>query len=564
MKYFHSTFLSHLLYLALVGLFCLELLGAEAEAECLPPQNSLKVNSHWLELSPQETLDQLNTTSPPLTNICWTWWSSYKTALALLQQGQTTDSCNIFKQLSGTTNFPLQNHAHKRWKAHCTFQEPADPTTHKPPRKKQREGPKTQPTPFQKLYNQALSLYRSSKNHAAIAALDEALTFAETKDQSASAYMLKGKVETNISLWGEGLASFEAALSCAPTQRELRREASWFRAWSLKMLGQNEQAILRLQQLISTYTQPQDPTSLYAFWLNQLARQQQLPDLAQQALEDVKHYNPLSFYHLYILQQQGILKDYLGLKPQQSHLSQGQNPLSIQQPLLLWLVGVGELQWARQYVQKNFPLNPNLPLSDNLKRVSYHGLAHNFLEIIRYAGKLKAQDQISLLHQKRDFLFPMPYEGLFRKAAQRHSFPLSLILSIARQESTFNPKAVSPAKAYGIMQLLLSTAREQAHREGIQARPTVKSLLTPWGNIPLGVSFLNHLTTYYSSDPISIIAAYNAGESRLDFWKQKFQNQTDLEFMENIPFKETRKYTKLVLRNQMIYEWLLSQNTTTP
>ncbi|HYZ30657.1 MAG TPA: lytic transglycosylase domain-containing protein, partial [Crenalkalicoccus sp.] len=133
----------------------------------------------------------------------------------------------------------------------------------------------------------------------------------------------------------------------------------------------------------------------------------------------------------------------------------------------------------------------------------------------------------------------------------------ALVHAIARQESNFDPEAVSSSNARGLMQLLPSTAQQVAKRLG--ARHTVLLLTAdPAHNLRLGAAYLEELLARYGGALPLAIAAYNAGPARVDEWLGTYGDPRAgftpmLDWMEQIPFSETRNYVQRVLENLAIY-----------
>jgi soluble lytic murein transglycosylase len=124
-----------------------------------------------------------------------------------------------------------------------------------------------------------------------------------------------------------------------------------------------------------------------------------------------------------------------------------------------------------------------------------------------------------------------------------------------RQESLFDPQALSPASAFGLMQLLPSTAGREAKRMGIPS-PASENLFDPDLNIMLGTQHLKGLLQLYSDNVVKAVAAYNAGKNAVDRWEREISASDEEEFIERITYRETRLYVKLVLRNYRIYKEL--------
>jgi soluble lytic murein transglycosylase len=160
-------------------------------------------------------------------------------------------------------------------------------------------------------------------------------------------------------------------------------------------------------------------------------------------------------------------------------------------------------------------------------------------------------------------LFPQFYWEEVQDSARRSQLDPFLILGVVRQESAFNPGAISRADARGLMQLLPSTGRELFQRLGLGPfRPDV--LFDPQVNVRLGAHYLGRLADAHQGNLVLALAAYNAGPARVQRWLQDMTTRDWDEFVEGIPFEETRGYIKNVLRNYGMYRKLygLGDGTT--
>ena len=127
-----------------------------------------------------------------------------------------------------------------------------------------------------------------------------------------------------------------------------------------------------------------------------------------------------------------------------------------------------------------------------------------------------------------------------------------LVASLIRQESEFNPSAISYANAWGLMQLLPSVGKALARAEGMTHFETYQ-LLDPETNIRLGTRYLRQTLDNFGGVPEYALAAYNAGDSRVEDWQAAGPYSGIDEFVESIPFTQTREYVQAILRNIEIY-----------
>jgi soluble lytic murein transglycosylase len=136
--------------------------------------------------------------------------------------------------------------------------------------------------------------------------------------------------------------------------------------------------------------------------------------------------------------------------------------------------------------------------------------------------------------------------------------PPSLILALARQESEFDPAAVSNANARGLLQLLPSTAQDVARRYGV-AYSGASDLFKPEINLTLGCYHVKDLMDQLGGSWVLTIAGYNAGKARVLSWTNlrgdpRDANVNVIDWIEGIPFDETRNYVMRVLENELAYK----------
>jgi len=186
--------------------------------------------------------------------------------------------------------------------------------------------------------------------------------------------------------------------------------------------------------------------------------------------------------------------------------------------------------------------------------------AADYKQVGQLAQELGYPDQVirtsraALLdgHQLSDLLYPPPVVDLSEDPAG------PLLLGLMRQESAFNMRAVSPAGARGLMQLMPGTAEMVARRLGL---PYNIDRLTsdPHYNITLGRDYLERMLDRYRGFLPLALAAYNAGPGRADQWIGEFGDPRDrhvdpIDWIEQIPFSETRNYVQRVLESYTVYQ----------
>jgi soluble lytic murein transglycosylase len=154
-------------------------------------------------------------------------------------------------------------------------------------------------------------------------------------------------------------------------------------------------------------------------------------------------------------------------------------------------------------------------------------------------------------------LFPLPYREQLMSSAKAADLDPYLVAGLIRQESEFNPEAVSRANAYGLTQVQPVTGRQYARRAGI-LRFTSGVLFQPAINLKIGATIFRSMLDSNRGSLEETLAAYNAGPNRAAAWRGWNTYREPAEFVETIPFSETREYVQAVLRNADVYRRLYS------
>jgi len=227
------------------------------------------------------------------------------------------------------------------------------------------------------------------------------------------------------------------------------------------------------------------------------------------------------------------------------------------------LVQILDLKSKKLREQKNYDKNTWLYL------LKWYAKAGQYQPLFQQIGKLDSEMKNQLFQSNPELLFPMKYKDLVLAAALKFQVEPAFIFSIIRQESSFNPQARSPVNAYGLMQLMPNVAQElytnsfiekKLKEEKIAEIPKGKlfisepeTLYDTKTNILLGTALLSQLQKKFNNQFILKTAAYNANEKAIHGWLKTRWNHDPIEFIEDIPYEETRSYVKLVLRNYIFY-----------
>ena len=149
-------------------------------------------------------------------------------------------------------------------------------------------------------------------------------------------------------------------------------------------------------------------------------------------------------------------------------------------------------------------------------------------------------------------VFPRPYWPQLESNARANGLDPFLVAALIRQESEFNPDAVSRKNAYGLMQLLPSVGKSWAKKDG-EPHFTTSELLNPSTNLQFGTQDLRKSIDHYNDQVEYALAAYNAGDSPVHQWMSVNNYKDIAEWVESIPYTETREYVQGIIRNRELY-----------
>ena len=223
---------------------------------------------------------------------------------------------------------------------------------------------------------------------------------------------------------------------------------------------------------------------------------------------------------------------------------------------LRWLIALGDDKLARVFIE-----DMSKTLKDPEEMSILAEITDNMKDI-RFAVLVGKQ----ALYRNLPFeTIAFPTQGL-PNMGNDTAVERALALAIARQESVFDPNVKSSAGAMGLFQLLPATAAAMAKQFNIPWKP--KRINEPSYNTQLGTAYLSKLMGDLRGSYILTFAAYNAGPARVQEWITKFGDPRDpsidpVDWVERIPFTETRNYVMRVMENLQVYRARISSNQST-
>jgi len=221
------------------------------------------------------------------------------------------------------------------------------------------------------------------------------------------------------------------------------------------------------------------------------------------------------------------------------------------------LSAVGLDEWALEELERllrDAPASPRLNLA---KARVLRAADRNVEALIALQKSFPDYAQMKpeeMTREQWDVFYPLEHWETILSEARARSLEPARVAAFIRQESVFNPRAESHANAYGLMQLIMETARRTAARAGAPAVTSKEQLFEPKLNIKLGTAYLREQLDRYGRVEYAA-AAYNAGPGRADRWKVELPSEID-EWTEAVPFRETRQYVQGIIRNTLQYQRL--------
>lgn len=377
-------------------------------------------------------------------------------------------------------------------------------------------------------------------------------TLVSMKDRRAGSLLIalasKKRREGDIE---EALRLFEQVKRDYPL---LTEEASWGIAWTYYRSGRYSDAHKVLTELNSKY-----PSSKYSYWIKRAEEQknersEDLSTLSQSGLRTSMLTHDCCFDFYNVLEYINSNKDFESLK-----VSYDKYDLEIPSTRNLrnsnvtsdlyrfnTLVSLGFVKEAITEVIRKMKdskrIDTVIAASFSLQKIGAYKNSISLASSIK--KELSADDY-------RDLMYPLAFWPVVESVSKRFDLDPFLILSIIREESRFEPEARSPAGAIGLMQLMPSTASRLIKKANLEMKQ-YKDLKDIKTNIGIGTFYMKELLKDFQS-MAAAIAAYNAGEERVRNWVTAGNYRSVDEFIEDIPYDETRDYVKKVLTTYLNY-----------
>ena len=418
----------------------------------------------------------------------------------------------------------------------------------------------------ERYYNLA-TIARSQNDEAAVVKYtDQARTASAQSSSLEQALLLTGNMFLVKPDYDRAIDAYRELATRFPTGNQ-GPYAHWKVAWLSLRMGRNADAKREFEQQISLYpTSAQVPAALY--WRGRMAEEDSDTATAQAYYQKVSdrfrnyYYGELARQRLKQLKPSGepaqiALLDRVPPISSGAKITLDEIPtdnLRVQKAELL--ANGALLDWAINELQSASAEEKGNWLAAEIARLYQEaGRPDMALRTLKRAVPTYfAVDLPALPRPYWEGLFPRPYWTDLKKYSSNNALDPYLVASLIRQESEFNPNAVSNKNAVGLMQLLPKVGKGVAKQEKIK-HFTPQALFTPDMNLRLGTRYFRAMVDKFGGFEYAL-AAYNAGADRVETWKNYGKYRDPQEFVESIPFTETREYVQAILRNESVYKQL--------
>lgn len=353
---------------------------------------------------------------------------------------------------------------------------------------------------------------------------------------------------------GNAAQAYEIARDHGQTESRNYAEAEWLAGWiALRFVKDGDTALRHFTALYERVTMPQS-RSRAAYWAGRACDALGRNDDAGRWFETAAR-NPTTFYGQ--LAAARLPPERQAPFPADPRPTAADNDLFGKNELVRaarMLGEIGETETARPFV---------LRVNELAKTPEQHALTADLAtslgraDIAVAVARKSERDGVSLIASG----YPVPSLATGASVPEK-----ALVLGLIRQESAFYSQAVSPVGARGLMQLMPATARHISHALGMtfKKKNSLDTALTddPAINVKLGSAYLNDLLSGFNGSYVLGVAAYNAGPGRVRRWLNDNGDprspQTDpVDWIESIPYSETRNYVQRVLEGVQVYRWRL-------
>ncbi len=365
----------------------------------------------------------------------------------------------------------------------------------------------------------------------------------------------------------EARAALERLINDHPSG-DMLEQARFQLAWLARSEKDFARALELFEQLSNQASAPAEDTSgRYAYWrarvLSELGRKSEAAEGYRRVMQTV----PLSYYaqqayvQLLTLDANGAKVALEGWRPLRHAkaiaVTTKEYPKDAWFERAVALMRVGESDYANEELRfgKWLENSQDAVQVERVAKLYYHfELYPQLVSWMRKQRSLLFTEVASKPTPLWTLAYPNAYAPLIEQLSKKASIPAAFVRAIAREESSFDANAVSNAGAHGLIQLIAPTAKRWGSE--IKVPYSVDALHVPENNLRIGVRFMQELWRQWGANPGVIPSGYNAGPIATQRWLSERPDEPLDVWIENIPYEETRRYTRRVLQSYGIYSWL--------
>lgn len=362
-----------------------------------------------------------------------------------------------------------------------------------------------------------------------------------SNDQMGLINYVLGSMELEKNSNQKALGFFKDVLDLEIKDKNLKNNILWSYAWTHYQLKSYKTS----SEKFALYNETNDDYFFKLkslFWWAKSVQKQGLKSEANKLFNEVIEQDPFGYYGLISYVEIGRK-----LPPLKDNQELGESDI-----VLEWLLVTGERELARSYLDDLF--NDVKDYSKLKDLLPLYRRAHHYDGGMTQFFKVPPEKRNDYLESHIATAYPVAYTSEIGKHCyERFGLDPSLVKAIIRQESAFNTYIRSHADAFGLMQLIPEKAKVISKKIKVPYS-SYQDLYEPSVNLPLGCYLLKEHLADYDNNIVITAASYNAGENVVKNWLKTRFDGDYVEFIESIPYEETKGYVKLILRNMMVYK----------
>jgi tetratricopeptide (TPR) repeat protein len=426
------------------------------------------------------------------------------------------------------------------------------------------------------MYNLARLLWNMGKDEKAKRILLSLEKDYPNHPRTALAYYIVGRIEEGRKNYGVAVESYTQAIKYFH-DTDTAEDCMWHIAWLYYELGEYDLSHKAFNNYLNSYPYSDDLAKVL-YWQARIMEKQNMDPTRYYKMLQRKF--PFSYYTLSaptgfekpIFEQKAMphpegykLREIVGERMKKSITKKKYRPKLVKRDK--WYLAAAENWQVLGYHERGEELidriakHLNDTVSNNIWLSYQYYLLNDYNAVMRQFWKLWGEHPNSPEEREivKILMFPLSNWEVILAQSKEYDIDPFLVLSIIRQESSFDPASISPANARGLMQIMPSTGRKLSRALNVE-NFSIERLHEPEMNIKMGTYYLAHLLRDNGGDIVPAVASYNAGKKTVSKWFKRFPYDNVEEFIEKIPYPETRGYVKKVLRNYGVYRSMYEEH----